>query len=274
MPHTPLAGKVALVTGAARGLGRAYALRLAALGADVAINDIDLNAAAEYARWEKLSAATVVDEIGATGRRSIGIESSVTEKSACEEMVARTVAELGRLDILVCNAGGLMENWRESYASSVAEEDLRATMDRNLFGAIFSCQAAAPELKKHGWGKIVTVSSSNGIRASKDGFYASYGAAKGAIITYTMYLADELGQFGITVNAIAPGYIQTGRMLARVDDPEADRRAAQTLALRRWGRPEDCANVIEFLCTPLSDYVTGQLIVVDGGMTLREPSGG
>lgn len=272
MNHHPLAGKVALVTGAARGLGRAYALRLASLGADVAVNDIDLSAAQEYAEFEKLSAATVMDEITALGRRSIGIEASVTEKTACDDMARQTVVELGRLDILVCNAGGLMENYLESYASSVAEEDLRKTMDRNLYGTIFSCQAAIPHMKDHGWGKIVTVSSTNGIRASSNGFYASYGAAKGAVITYTMYLADEVGQYGITANAIAPGYIQTGRMLSRVTDPEADHALAQTIALRRWGRPEDCANVVEFLCTPLSDYVTGQLIVIDGGMTLRDPT--
>ncbi len=270
--HQPLAGKVALVTGAARGLGRAYALRLAALGADVAINDIDLAAAKEYPEFERLTAPTVMDEVRALGRRSIGIESSVAEKAACDEAARRTVEELGRLDILVCNAGGLMENYLESYAGSVAEEDLRKTMDRNLYGTIFSCQAALPYMKDNGWGKIVTVSSTNGIRASTDGFYASYGAAKGAVTTYTMYLADEVGQYGITANAIAPGYILTGRMLSRVKDPAANNARAQGVALRRWGQPEDCANVIEFLCTPLSDYVTGQLIVIDGGMTLRDPT--
>lgn len=272
MNHQPLAGKVALVTGAARGLGRAYALRLASLGADVAVNDINLSSAREFAEFEKLTAPTVMDEIRAIGRRSIGIESSVTEKAACEEMARRAVAELGRLDILVCNAGGLMENYLESYASSVAEDDLRKTMDRNLYGTIFSCQAALPFMKDNGWGKIVTVSSTNGIRASSNGFYASYGAAKGAVITYTMYLADEVGQYGITANAIAPGAILTGRMLSRITDLDAHEASARTIALRRWGRPEDCANVVEFLCTPLSDYVTGQLIVIDGGMTLRDPT--
>ncbi len=267
-----LEGKVALVTGAARGLGRAYALRLASLGADVAINDINLDAAKEFG--EQLAAPTVMDEVRAMGRRSIGVEADVGVKAQVEAMVGRVVQELGRLDILVCNAGGLMENYQQSYASTVAEADMRKTFDRNLFGMIFCCQAAAPHLKQSGWGKVVTVSSTNATRASLRGYYASYGAAKLAVVGYTQYLAEELGPHGVTVNSIAPGYIHTGRMLSRVKDPEADREAAKQIALQRWGTVEDCANVIEFLCTPLSDYVTGQLIVADGGMTLRDVTGG
>lgn len=266
-----LEGKVALVTGAGRGLGRAYALRLASLGADVAINDINLASAQEYG--EPLTAPTVMDELRALGRRSVGIEADVTDKIQVQSMIEQVISSLGRLDILVCNAGGLLENYEQSFATTVAEEDLRKTVDRNLYGTIFCCQAAAEPMKQNGWGKIVTVSSTSGLRAHRGGWYASYGAAKAAVIGYTLYLADELGPYSITVNAIAPGNIRTSRMLARAGDPWIDEQEAQRIALRRWGTTEDCARVIEFLCTPLSDYVTGQVIVVDGGLTLRDPVG-
>jgi 3-oxoacyl-[acyl-carrier protein] reductase len=265
-----LAGKVALVTGAGRGLGRAYALRLASLGADVVINDIDLNSAAVYE--EKLTAPNVMDEVRALGRRSIGIQADVGRKTEVDAMFTQIIDELGRLDILVCNAGGLAGTQEESLASTVSEDDFNATLAMNLHGVVFCCQAAIPHMRANGGGKIVNVSSEYAMRSSRGGKYAAYGTAKAAIIGYTMFLAEEVGQYGINVNAIAPGYILTSMAVAELGDQEGY-ESADGVALRRWGTTEDCAKVIEFLCTDLSNYITGQVIMVDGGLSLLDPLG-
>jgi NAD(P)-dependent dehydrogenase (short-subunit alcohol dehydrogenase family) len=265
-----LAGKVALVTGAGRGLGRAYALRLASLGADVVINDIDLNSAAVYD--EKLTAETVMDEVRALGRRSIGIQADVGKRTDVNAMVDQLIDEFGSLDVLVCNAGGLAGSPDESLASTVPEKDLTETLAMNLHGVVFCCQAAIPHMRKAGRGKIVNVSSEYAVRAARGGKYAAYGTAKAAIIGYTMYLAEEVGKYGITVNAIAPGYILTSMAVAELGDQEGY-DSPDGVALRRWGTTEDCAKVIEFLCTDLSDYITGQVITVDGGLSLLDSLG-
>jgi 3-oxoacyl-[acyl-carrier protein] reductase len=259
-----LAGKVALITGSGRGIGRAYALRLAGLGADVVINDIRLDSAAEFG--EELSAENVMVEIEALGVRSLGIECSVADRDGVFSMVDRVLAELGRLDILICNAGGLAGEVADSYASSVPDSDLRATLDRNLMGTIYCCQAASAPMKEQDSGKIVTVASQAGMQAQGGGIYASYGAAKAAIMRYTSYLAHELGPHGINVNCIAPAYIKTARLweISFKHDAIRENLVGQT-PLGRLGTPEDCAKVIEFLCTDLSDFVTGQTISVCGG---------
>ena len=259
-----LAGKVALVTGAGRGIGRAYALRLAGLGADVAINDIRLDSAGEFG--EELTAESVTAEVEALGLRSMGIECSVADRDAVFAMVDRVVEELGRLDILIANAGGLAGEVAESFASSVSEEDLRATLDRNLMGTIYCCQAASGPMKEQGSGRIVTVASQAGMQAQGGGVYASYGAAKAAISRYTGYLAQELAPYGINVNCIAPAYIKTARLweIAFKHDAIRENLVAQ-IPLGRLGTPEDCAKVVEFLVTDLSDYVAGQTLSICGG---------
>jgi NAD(P)-dependent dehydrogenase (short-subunit alcohol dehydrogenase family) len=266
-----LTGKRALVTGAARGLGRAYALRLAALGADVAISDIDLDSAREVG--EQLTAGSVASEIENLGRRALAITVDVSDPAAVRKMVTAAEEELGGLDILVCNAGGLAGSYERSSAARVPPEDLHATLARNLYGTVYCCQAAVQVMRKAGGGKIVTVSSEWALRASKGGVCAAYGAAKAGIIAYTMFLAEEVGPDGITVNAIAPGYIHSSLMVSRIEDPEADAAKAGLIAARRWGSTEDCARVVQFLASPMSDYVTGQVIVVDGGMSLLDPLG-
>jgi NAD(P)-dependent dehydrogenase (short-subunit alcohol dehydrogenase family) len=240
------------------------------LGADIVVNDIDLNSAAVYD--EKLSAASVTEEVLALGRRSIGIQADVNNRSQVRSMIAQTIDELGGLDILICNAGGVMGTMETSSASQVSEEEFDATLGMNLRGTVFCCQAAVPHMRSNGGGKIVNVSSEYAIRSSRGGKLAAYGTAKAAIVGYTMYLAEEVGQYGITVNAIAPGYILTSMALAELGESEGYDDASG-VALRRWGTTEDCAKVIEFLCTDLSDYVTGQLIVVDGGLSLLDPLG-
>ena len=261
-----LSGKVALVTGSARGLGRAYALHLARLGADVVINDIDLAAAKLYD--EELTAETVVDEIRALGVRCLGIVADVTDQAQVQSMMEQIVADLGQIDILVNNAGGALVPG-PSFASSVPEADFRRMMDINLMGTIFSCQAAAEPLKRQRSGKIVNVGSQAGLRSSGGGGGTAYSVAKAAIHHYTRKLADELGPFGINVNCIAPGWILSSRAVAGGrGTPESRARLEAEIALRRLGVPEDCAKVVEFLVTDLSDYVTGQIIPVCGGVCL------
>jgi len=259
-----LKGKVALVTGAGRGLGRVYTLRLAGLGADVVINDIRLDAAAEFG--EELTAESVMAEVEACGVRSLGIECSVADRDAVFEMVDKVVSEFGRLDILIANAGGLAGEMAYSFASSVSEADLRATIDRNLMGTIYCCQAASVPMKEQRCGRIVTVSSQAGLQAQMGGVYASYGAAKAAISHYTSYLAQELASYNINVNCIAPAHIKTARLWEKVFKHDAIRESVLAqIPMGRLGTPEDCAKVVEFLVTDLSDYVTGQTISVCGG---------
>jgi NAD(P)-dependent dehydrogenase (short-subunit alcohol dehydrogenase family) len=271
MDTPKLAGKVALVTGSARGLGRAYALHLARLGADVVINDIDLHAARQYNEELSAGAETVSDEIRMLGRRSMGIVADVTDPENCKDMVEQIVNQLGRLDILVNNAGGQLAPNERSYASAMPVEDLQWIMNINLMGTIYCCQAAAPVMKEQRTGRIVNVGSQAGLRASGSGggFFAHYGVAKAGIHHYTRYLAAELGPFGINVNCIAPGLILSSRAVAGGRNSEESRaRNEPQIPLRRMGLPEDCAKVVEFLVTDLSDYVTGQIIVIDGGINM------
>ena len=258
-----LKGKVALVTGAARGIGRANALRLARLGADVAINDINLDSYKEFG--ENITASSVVEEIRALGVRAIGIESDVGKKEQAEELIRDVTMELGHIDIMINNAGGLAGEMLESYASSVSFEDLRVTLDRNLMGTIFCSQAVAGSMKARKWGRIVNTSSQAGLQAQAGGIYASYGVAKAGVIAFTRYLAQELSPYGITVNCIAPAYVRTGRMDTKVfsllENPALDLQ----IPLGRLAEPDDVAKVVEFFVTDLGDYVTGQCLSVCGG---------
>ena len=263
-----LEGKVALITGAGRGLGRAYALRLARLGADVVINDVDLHSYKQFG--EEMSADTTVDEVRNLGRKSIGIECDAASKKDVDAMFEKALSEFGRIDILVNNAGGLQVRPETSFASSVPEEDLRREVDRNLMSCIFGCQAAAIPMKEQGSGRIVNVSSQAGLKGSPNGHYSSYGIAKAGIVSYTQYLAGELAPFGINVNCIAPAFIGTDRMIQRSFNTRPGQLEAleKTIPLRRVGTPEDCAKVVEFLVTDLSDYVVGQCIRICGGVLL------
>jgi NAD(P)-dependent dehydrogenase (short-subunit alcohol dehydrogenase family) len=263
-----LEGKVAVITGAARGLGRAYALHLAKIGADVVINDIALDAANEYG--EELTAPTVMDEIRGLGRRSIGIAADVTDPDQVNGMFEEVLGEFGRVDILVTNAGGALVRG-PSFASSIPEDAFRKMMDINLMGTIFCCQAVAGPMKEQRSGKIVTVGSQAGLRSSAQsgGGGVSYSVSKAAIHQYTRHLAAELGPYNINVNCIAPAWILSSRAIAQGrNSPETRARLEEEIALKRLGEPEDCAKVVEFLVTDLSDYVTGQVIRVCGGCCL------
>ena len=212
-----LDGKVAIVTGAARGLGRAYAKRLAGLGAKVAVADLNLRSYEEFeAEAKDMTADSTVAEIEASGGIALGIEVDVRDHEAVEAMVARVVQEWGRVDVLVANAGGGRGRPMDTKASSLDPALLQLVTEMNLFGTVYSCNAVAPIMKQQRSGKIITVSSVAGTAPSADGGYAHYGAAKAAIAHYTRYLAQDLGPFGITANCIAPGVIATGRIMSTV----------------------------------------------------------
>jgi 3-oxoacyl-[acyl-carrier protein] reductase len=221
-----------------------------------------------------MTAATVMAECEVHGVRAIGIEADLASRTAATGAIDGIVEKFGRIDIAVCNAGGgtvLFQDERQSpqgandaadllttgTPSDCPEEMLTRVLDINLKTTMYTCMAVAGPMKRQGGGRIITVSSTAGVDAR--GAYHPYGMAKAAIIHYTRSLAQELGPFNINVNAIAPGIIRTGRLGDR------SHMAAMT-ALRREGTVEDCAKVVEFLATDLSDYVTGRTIVIDGGL--------
>jgi 3-oxoacyl-[acyl-carrier protein] reductase len=259
-----LRGRVALVTGAARGLGRAYALRLARLGANVAVVDKDLRSYAEFeAEASQMTAATAVDEVRALGVESAGWEADAGDPDAIRRVIQQVDDLWHRVDVLVCNAGGGL--YEHPRASELEVGELDEVLRRNLLATIYTALAVAPIMKRQRSGKIITVSSQAGSAASATAA-AHYGTAKAGIVMYTRYLAQDLGPFGVTANCIAPGYIGTGRLMQRFHKIGIDEIESR-IALRRLGTVEDCAKVVEFLATDLSDYVTGAVIPIDGGST-------
>jgi NAD(P)-dependent dehydrogenase (short-subunit alcohol dehydrogenase family) len=262
-----LAGKTAIVTGAARGLGRAYALRLARLGADVAVIDVDLDGAAAFG--ETLTAPSVSAEIEALGRKSIGIQADLTRRDAVVDAIARVHAAFGRIDILVNNAGGAITPAGRSKPSITPDEDIERNFDVNLMSTIYCCQAVAPIMKAQQSGVIVNTSSTAARMVAPGGALSLYGVAKAAVTHFTRNLAAELGPFGIRANCIAPGVMLTARVRALAQERGIGTASeAERIPLRRLGEPEDCAGVVEFLATDLSRYVTGQCISVCGGAAL------
>ena len=262
-----MSGQTALVTGGARGLGRAYALRLARLGADVAVVDLDLNGAALYG--ELLGAPSVPAEIEQLGRRSLGLQADLARHDSASAAVQQVIDHFGRLDILVNNAGGAITPAERSRASDSPEADTRLLFDVNFMSMQFCCRAAVPAMKRQGAGIIVNIGSQSGVSTYKQGLLAAYAASKAAVAHYTRYLACELGPHGIRANCLAPGVMMTARVAQAVAQRgigSADELAQ--IPLRRFGELEDCAGVLEFLVTDLSRYVTGQVISVCGGAVL------
>ncbi len=268
-----LSGRVALVTGGSRGLGRADALTLARAGADVAIADIQLesDAGEEAKRYGVLAQAAraqglvyteqTAEDIRALGRRALALKCDVTEREQVEATVARAVEELGSIDILVANAGTLDHVARfEQQSPELWERDLRV----NLTGAFNCAQAVWPGMVEAGWGRIVTMAS---VAGTLGGFgQASYATTKAGLIGLTKTLALEGARHGITANAIVPGIIGTEAF--NFGNRELNERMIRRTAFRRAGEPQDVANAIAFLCSDLASYVTGIALEVSGGIEL------
>jgi 3-oxoacyl-[acyl-carrier protein] reductase len=247
-----LRGRVALVTGGSRGIGRATVRLLAELGADVSVN---------YARDEK-AATEAVREAQERGVRALAVQADVSSKEEAARMVRATAEELGRLDILVCNAG----IWEGAAVEEISEELWDRVLEINLKGTWASCRAAVPLMKSQGSGRIVIVSSTAGQRGEAN--VSNYAASKGGQISFTKSLATELAGHGITVNAVAPGWVDT-EMNNEVFAEKNFRQAIEaTIPLGRVASAEDVARPIVFLCTDWARHITGEVLNVNGGSVL------
>lgn len=259
-----LSGQVAIVTGAARGVGRAIALHLARLGADVMVADKNFAAATEFG--EHIAGGSVEDEVRALGRRAARYEGDLSDPGHARRMAQECLDTFGRIDILVNNAGGMITPMERSFPSAVPMEDVRTLFDLNYMTLMNCCQAVAEPMKARGTGAIVNISSSAARFIMAGGKSATYGAAKAAATHFTRSLALELAPFGIRVNAIAPSMIGTARILAQAEARGIGTASdAASSPLGRLANPEDIALVVEFLVTELSRYVVGQCISVCGG---------
>ena len=242
-----LEGQVAIVTGSGRGIGKAIALRCAAAGADIGIIDVNGEAADAASR-----------EIRGLGRRALATVADVANPNAVGAAVNEIVGKLGRLDVLVNNAG--IE--KRAAFLEITPEDWQRQLDVNLSGTFYCSQAAAREMAKRKYGRIVNVSSVAGLIGPID--LAAYGAAKAGIVGLTRAAALDLADFGITVNAIAPGPVETELMLG-VWSAEALRERPQHGAIPRFGTVDEIAHAALFLASPDSGFITGITLSIDGG---------
>ena len=267
-----LSGRVALVTGGSRGLGRVDALTLARAGADVALADIllesDTSAAESLGILAQAAVAQgmvhteeTVEEIRALGRRAVAVRCDVTDRVQVDDAVGRVVSELGSVDILVNNAGTLDHVAQfADQRPDLWERDLRV----NLTGAFNCAQAVWPHLRERGWGRIVNMAS---VAGTLGGFgQASYSTTKSGILGLTKTLAMEGGRHGITCNAIVPGIIGTEAF--HMANAAMNQRIASRTVFKRPGEPQDIANAIAFLCSDLAAYITGVELYVSGGIEL------
>ena len=268
-----LTGRVALVTGGSRGLGRADALTLARAGADVVVADllVESELSEETDRYGALATVArqqglvhteeTVAEIREMGRRALAVRCDVTDRAQVDAAVARTVEELGSVDILVNNAGTLDHVGQfQNQSPELWQRDLQV----NLTGAFNCAQAVWPHMKERGWGRIVNMAS---VAGTLGGFgQASYSTTKAGLLGLTKTLAMEGGRHGITCNAIVPGVIGTEAF--HLGNAAMNERIVDRTVLRRPGDPQDIANAIAFLCSDLASYITGIELNVAGGVEL------
>jgi len=247
-----VAGKTVLVTGAASGMGRATAHLFADEGANVAVTDLGDE-----------GVQAVVDEVTGAGGSAKGWVLDVTDRDAVQRVVDEIVAAFGSLDILVNNAGTVVPGPVDgpSYV-----DDFQRTLDVDLIAHVLTIRAALPHLKRSGEGRIVNIASTEGSGATK--YNSAYVAAKHGVIGLTRALAMELGEFGITVNCVQPGPIRTG-MTAGIPEEAKTKFARRRVPLRRYGEPEEVAQMTLSLCLPAMSYVTGVNIPVDGGLLIQ-----
>ncbi len=245
-----LEDQVALVTGASRGIGRATALALAREGAAVVVNF----------REQAEAAAEVVREIETAGGRAQALQADVTDARAVRRMVEEALSRYGRIDILVNNAG----TSRDRTMVRMKEEDWRVVLETNLTTAFLCSQAVLRPMIRQGYGRIVNVSSVAGLVGNVG--QANYAAAKAGLVGLTKAMARELAAFGITVNAVAPTYVE-GTSLFQTVPKRVKEWALTIIPMKRFARLEEVAAAIVFLASPEASYITGHVLVVDGGMT-------
>lgn len=249
---TDLKDKVALITGGSRGIGAATALRFAENGAHLAISYLTREA----------EALKVVAGARALGRRAIAIQADVSSLADVRALFDRTLDEFGRVDIVVANAG----IWTGGEVEALDEQTWQRTIDVNLKGVYLCCQFGAQQMKLQRSGSIVTVSSTAGQRG--EAFHSHYAASKGGIISFTKSLASELGPFGINVNCVAPGWVDTDMSAVPLRDRRGLDQIVKDIPLRRVATADDVAGPILFLASDLARHVTGEVVNVNGGSVL------
>ncbi len=257
MTDLSLEGQVALVTGASRGIGRAIALRFAQAGARVVVSS---------RKQEGVQA--VAAEIQATGGQSMAVQAHVGHAEQVAALVDRTLEAFGRLDIAVSNAG---TNPHFGAVLTASEEQWDKILDTNAKGAFRLAKAVVPHMEAQGKGKIICMASTAGLRPSLG--MGLYGISKAALIMLTQQLAMELGPVNIQVNAIAPGVIKTPFSKILWETPEISRAILTHTPLARFGEVDDVAGLALFLASPASDFITGSVFVVDGGLTVASVIG-
>jgi len=250
MSSFDLTGKVAIVTGASRGLGQTFARALAKAGADLVITSRRLDSLKPFQ-----------EEVESLGRRAVSLELDVRSEDSIRAMVGDAAKAYPRLDILVNNAGC---NVRKQ-AVDVTWDDWNVILDTNLRGAFFVAQSVAKQMIPHGRGRIINIGSLTSVTGSAG--LGPYGASRGGIRQLTRSLADDWGPHGITVNCLAPGWFKTDQNKVLYDDPEWVAYLVDRLPLRRPGKPGDLEGPIVFLASDASEYITGQTLLVDGGMS-------
>jgi len=242
-----LQGKVAIITGSTTGIGRTIALMLAANGVDIVLNNVIDQGAEE-----------TLAEIKALGRRAIFLKADISDAEQGQALVDKVISEFGKVDILVNNAGIT----RDRLIPMMTEDDFDRVIRVNLKGTFVMTKAVYRPMMKQKSGVIINISSVIGVFGNAG--QVNYSASKAGIIGLTMSTAKELGSRGVRVNAIAPGYIQTD-MTGALNDEQRN-KIAERISLMRLGTPTDVANLVTFLCSDESSYITGQVIKVDGGM--------
>ena len=245
-----ITGKRGYVTGGGSGLGRAIALGMAEAGAAVVVSDINRTAAEQ-----------VAEEIRAQQGNARALEIDVSQKSQVERLIRSTVAELGGLDFAFNNAGILKLGKPEEISEADWQEELKV----DLTGVFLCCQEAGRYMIDHGGGKIVNTASISGLIVNSG---LTYSTAKAGVIQLTRVLAMRWARHGVYVNCFSPGYIRTGMTTPHLTRPEVEKEMLRQTPLRRLGEPHDLVGVALFLASPASDFVTGQNIIVDGGVTL------
>lgn len=247
-----LADRVALVTGGSRGIGKAVVALFASCGAHVIVN---------YVR-DEAAAAETVKMAQEQGVKALAVRADVSQLDQAERLLQETVEHFGRLDFLICNAG----IWEGAPVEEISEELWNKTLDINLKGTWSVCRAAVPLMKQQRFGRIVIVSSTAGQRGEAN--VSNYAASKGGQISFTKSLAPELGPFGINVNCVAPGWVETEMTTEALADAATFESIKKNSPLGRAATPEEIAGPIVFLCSAWANHITGEVLNVNGGSVL------